>query len=718
MVQRKLVLVAGLGIVSLVAGCKTDGLSTEPGASFSGIPVISHVNPSALSAAFVTDWSPFEAAANALRTSDSRYTVQKQDNWYFTSDHVLHNSYSLAHARVEYAHAAGLTGAGQIISIIDAGFLQSHAEFQGKPTPLTPGGAYDPGVDSHGTAVASIAAGSASSGQMIGVAPGARLQLGDFSSQWAMAAATVQAKNVGAIVQNNSWGYEIDATQANYNNVFSGSDGQAYRDALRGFAQGGVVVFAASNDTTRTSSDIMAALPKLDPSLEKSWITVVDAVPNTNADGNIVSASLISSQCFEAAAWCIAADGYIYGANASGNNSYSYVVGTSFAAPQVSGAIALLAEAFPSLSAQELRARLLASANNSFFNHTNYVEFAPGVKHGFSTKFGHGFLDMKAALSPIGGSFIARAAGGAVRVDHPILASGGLAGDALTRRLDKFDIDVVDGLGADFRRPASMLSAQGKVQHDPQAALLGLFATDLASPQADPFHDAQPFGATAAGQQFDFNAPDLQFSLLVPENNAQTGNFGLAVSHDLTPGGALRLGLSALHEGGSFAGLRSRIPGESLSGTHAAATLEMAMPAGRNASFGLRGSLGIALPQGGTSELELSPVTYNSLSISYGARDVLGTGDRLTLAATLPQAIQSGTARMRLPVSRSGGTPVFADLNIPLAATGRQVDLSLSYGTSLAEGTDLLFSATRRINDGNIAGNNTAEATIGLRIAF
>jgi subtilisin family serine protease len=355
---------AGILLLSVTALAACQDSAGDDGGGSAGTSLF---DPSVFSAFFVDDFGPYEADARALRDNDPKYLVQKF-SWTDDRDGKRYSSYSLDNANVEYAHAAGLTGAGQIIAILDAGFRQSHVEFSGKTIYTPPG--YAPGVDDHGTGVASIAAGSADSGEMIGVAPGADLQLGALDANSgefkSMTAATRQAASVGAIVQNNSWGYEVDATRANYNSVFGGSDGTDYINALREFANNGIIVFAASNDVTRTRADLVSALPNFVSGLEASFITVVNAVPGYS-NGEISSASLVSSACLEAARWCMAADGTVYAATAGSDSSYSQVTGTSFAAPQVAGAMALLAEAFPSLTPQELRARLLASPTTASF---------------------------------------------------------------------------------------------------------------------------------------------------------------------------------------------------------------------------------------------------------------------------------------------------------------------------------------------------------------
>ena len=43
----------------------------------------------------------------------------------------------------------------------------------------------------------------------------------------------------------------------------------------------------------------------------------------------------------------------------------------------------------------------MASADNTFFNHDAVVTFGNGVQHGYDDEFGHGILDIYAALNPI-----------------------------------------------------------------------------------------------------------------------------------------------------------------------------------------------------------------------------------------------------------------------------------------------------------------------------
>ena len=71
------------------------------------------------------------------------------------------------------------------------------------------------------------------------------------------------------------------------------------------------------------------------------------------------------------------------------------------AAPIVSGAVALLSEAFPNHTPEQLVDRILASANNDFYTATGTTSFVNGITHGYNSEFGHGLLDLATALGPI-----------------------------------------------------------------------------------------------------------------------------------------------------------------------------------------------------------------------------------------------------------------------------------------------------------------------------
>ena len=243
-----------------------------------------------------------------------------------------------------------------------------------------------------------------------------------------MGLATTSAKNAGAIVQNNSWGWgtcisgncvqTIDVWVNNQNNNGT-TDAQtlaalydteagwtAYLSALDDFQSSGVVVVSAGNDSSSTEVNVQAGLPEIATELKEAWLVV----GNIDTSGSTISSSSVTrqgNQCGIVAEYCIQADGtHITAADADSNGDYQVDSGTSMAAPIVSGAIALLSEAFPNHTPAQLVDRILASANNTYFTTTGTTSFANGVAHGYNVEFGHGILDLEKALKPITSSMV------------------------------------------------------------------------------------------------------------------------------------------------------------------------------------------------------------------------------------------------------------------------------------------------------------------------
>ena len=331
------------------------------------------------------------------------------------------------------AYGYGLTGSGQTIAIMDISFFADHHAFESKTITI-----YGEltlvktnGDLNHGLFVASVAAANIGDGFMNGVAPGADLHFADFfgtsssgtdmyANHWANA--TDDAST--AIVQNNSWGVNVslDTVQNNINNnnlsealaianawqtsispTIDEASVNRYINALDNFQNHGVIVYAISNDKDMVNVDFQAALPEFFPQLKEAWIAAVnidvtDATDTYNYERK-------SANCGSVASYCLGADGWqVAGAAHDATDSHTYLAGpsgTSFVAPQISGAVALLSEAFPNHTSEKLTNRLLASANNLFFSHDDSVMFGNGVQHGYNYEFGHGFMDIYAALQPI-----------------------------------------------------------------------------------------------------------------------------------------------------------------------------------------------------------------------------------------------------------------------------------------------------------------------------
>ena len=372
---------------------------------------------------------------NSSNASTQAATTEFQ-NLNYSSAASSQNPLEVINAHKAYGY--GLTGSGETIAILDAGFSTSHDELDSKTITQYGTQTAATGVNAtadHGLIVSSVAAGEDDGTGMQGVAPGVSLHWASYNQRngntyypthWANATDNASS----AVVQNNSWGidYQIDSLQSDissnsWTNAYgiaqkfhsSGytaneASANAYITALDNFQDHGVVVYALSNTSSYTDADFQAALPVLFSQLEEAWITAVN-VEITGSSGN-ETYTRKSAPCGSTGKYCLGADGYqIVGAayDRSATNLYwQGVSGTSFVAPQISGAVALLAEAFPNHNPEQLTDRLLASADNTFFSHDAAVTFGNGVSHGYDDEFGHGILDIYAALNPITSSAYTR----------------------------------------------------------------------------------------------------------------------------------------------------------------------------------------------------------------------------------------------------------------------------------------------------------------------
>lgn len=682
-----------LVVVILLAGCNGGGSGGSGGGGSSGG---GGTASGALAGYFVQSFAPYETLANQLRTS-ARYLRQANR---FTFNGRILDSFPLASARIEYAHAVGLTGRGQTIAISDGGFLTTHETLAGHSITVVG----SPPVSDHGTTVASIAVGNSAS--MIGVAPAAGLILGPIGNQDDLAATAELARTRNAVALNNSWGYTIDVSQQAFNTVFSGSDGARYLAALRAYAGQGVVVFALTNNEFDTRSDLLAALPLIDPNLTDGWLAVGNAVPVYDAN-RIISARRLSSRCLEAAAWCLVADGFWDAADAQGVNSYSTGTGSSYAAPQVSGALAILAEAFPTLTPHDLRLRLLASADNDFFVHSGTVELVPGFTHGYNLEFGHGFLDLRAALLPIGAATLS-ANGEVIALEGAAVYQGSALGDAVETGLSQVDLTVTDSLRANFGLQGGDLALR--------SAPLPLAARVLSRPSG---HAADPVAGFAefAGSETELALADAPVTLRMLLPQGDSASMGLSVSNRLGGDAAgLDLGLALVRDGGEVFGLGG---GPSGAGTMVA-SLSVGFDArlGQHAFLRLGAEAGIAQAAGGGILGRLDNLGVNAFSAEIGAQDVLAGGDRLVLGLTTPLAVTSGNARTSLSTFAADGSVAITELAIPLAPVAREHVLAIGYDLPLAENASLRLDLAHAANWGNRGGASETAGGITLAFAF
>ncbi|UNK49513.1 S8 family serine peptidase [Lysobacter sp. S4-A87] len=339
----------------------------------------------------------------------------------------------LTHTGVSYAHNQGITGQGVTIGLIDSGIRRDHPALNGRVIenlvyldPRTNDLSVDDKIG-HGTWVAQIAGGKPVGNWPGGVAPDAKFvsariisdappkddgsgQGNEVSSADGLDFIHQDLIDAGAKIMNNSWG----GLYWNGDNVTT-SFINAYKPFILDW--GGLVVFSTGNESRSQPSDT-ASLPSQGAGaeiLERGWIAA--AALDSNNQEQLAS---YSNACGIAMNYCLVAPGDVIVTgedDAVGDPSYWIVRGTSFAAPQISGAAALVWQKFPYFNNDLVRQTLLGTAVD---------KGAPGV----DPVFGRGMLNLRMAMD---GPY--RFDWGDVRVSfdgttstwaNPIMGAGGL----------------------------------------------------------------------------------------------------------------------------------------------------------------------------------------------------------------------------------------------------------------------------------------------------
>lgn len=311
------------------------------------------------------------------------------------------------------AWVGGTSGSGVTIAIVDSGIDTDSPEFAGRIAPysrdvVSPGRGLDNPDDSHGTQVALTAAAARDNTGILGIA---------FAATIAM----FRADSIGSCAEVSSdpdagCKFNDSAIAAGVNGAVAGgakvvnlslggtTPGFALRNAIVNAANAGVVVVvSAGNDGNSTETGVDPLNP--DPfasGLRSAGNGNVIIVGSVDAQ-NVISG--FSNKAGSEAGWYLTARGervccvYENGTlkvvtNADGSRSVYVVSGTSFAAPQVAGAAALLRQAFPHLTGRQVVDLLLRTGRDAGAAGTDPI-------------YGRGILDIAAAFSPQGATSLA-----------------------------------------------------------------------------------------------------------------------------------------------------------------------------------------------------------------------------------------------------------------------------------------------------------------------
>ena len=642
-------------------------------------------------------------------------------------------------------------GEGVTLGFIDTGIDQGHQLFAGSTIHETflLGASNETGTRfSHGTAVASVAAApriinTTNAGH--GVAWGADIAMFTITAGRGPAVynpvtpSGLQSREASWItIISSALNWRSGTRAVDFLNLSVGTPGiidnysetdlrTNFGGAITEMAQQGatdktILVWAAGNAhgdqcTAGTDNCVNAAIDAVSVEVYPGLVARIAelqghtvAVTAIGEDGLITD---FSNRCGIAANWCLAAPGEDvlvahFGPHMGqdGFQGLATVDGTSFAAPMVSGGLAVMKQLFrDELSNTALLARLLETANDS------------GV-YASRSVYGHGLMDLGAATSPVGVLEVVQQNSVGMPgtlLQTTLLQYGPAFGDGLTQSFSGREFAAFDALGAPFWFD------------------LGDFATAVSGPsmgaQLQDFLTPPSVLPSQPGQGFDFifdgvsstlasGASPWKLGLMEMPGAGQAGHFALA-EHALGLNLSMQYGLSATAF--TSEGISGQTPAtgallswragdapwalqagwftehETLLGSQAEGAFgDLASDAvffGVEADWGLAGwRLGAMAEVGSVRPVsarglitEVSPLATSTFAVR--ARRALGDAGTLRISVSQPLRIERGQASLTVPIGRTkAGDILRHSMSASLVPSGRQLDVAAHWFQPLGLG--------------------------------
>lgn len=317
-------------------------------------------------------------------------------------------SWGVSYIHASTAYNAGATGAGITVAVIDSGVDGAQADLSGAlsadSTDIVAGRNQPVGTNTHATLVAGVIAARYNGSGSLGIAFGSTILsiradnsvTGSFSD-FNTAAAINYAVAHGARVINLSLGGDTP-------------DASVLTTALINAANAGVVIVASAGNDAGPNPQWPAR--NNGAGLEGALI----AAGALDQSGVIAS---YSNQAGDRASRYLTAPGS--GLASSCDSSGCFIIsGTSFAAPEIAGSLALLLQVFPNLTGRQAVDILFTSATDA------------GAA-GADAVYGRGILNLQTAFAPLGTTSLPGAGGASYVLTSPPGTSLSMAfGDSLS----------------------------------------------------------------------------------------------------------------------------------------------------------------------------------------------------------------------------------------------------------------------------------------------
>ena len=627
------------------------------------------------------------------------------------------------------AYQAGASGRGVTVGVIDSGIDQNSHEFAGRihaqSGDVTGANRSLGDDDGHGTSVSRVLAAAKDDRDVHGIAYNATILALRADQAGSCAPAAQGVDEAGCSFLDSAIAAGVDRAvynQARVINISLGGAGgasSALRNAIsRATSAGIVVVVSAGNEADELD-------PAFDPNSPSPFaqallangnghVIIATAVDEngviakfTNKAGvaqNAVISALGQSIC------CEYRNDTIYRFGANGGTSVRVYNGTSYAAPQIAGAAALLAQAFPNLTGAQIVNLLLTSARDA-------------GDAGTDALYGRGILDIGRAFAPAGTTSLAgtntavalNGNGGTTSTSMGDAALSPISANAVVLDIygRAYDINIAEGISpsAPRLRLTPALVDQGRsvsVSRGTTELAFSISASNARSPRLSPLFlssGQQDQARILAGRISATIARDTRFSLGIRQAAA-----GQVVALQGMLGPAFLTATDAQMDGGF-----ERAPGQSFALRH---------QLGR---FGLTGSVEVGearlFERGDARFMRQSHNRYPYSSVGVSLDRQIGPAKFAVGANWMREDETVLGARFAHFIGQNGAHSLFVDgradvtLNAPwlLGVSWRQGWTNANSGASLTAQSALHSNAfSLNLSSGNAL---TSHDRIALRIA-
>ncbi len=453
-----------------------------------------------------------------------------------------------------------------------------------------------------------------------------------------------------------------------------------------------VVVYAAGNDSARVPG-LGALLPYGVPELRGHTLAVVATDSRTGAIASYSNRCgplpLDWNGARHGAHYCLAAPGTVRGlvpnSNAPGRGrARAGQNGTSFAAPLVSGSLALLKEHFRGTRGNtQIVRRMIDTADRS-------------GRYAHLETYGAGHLDLEAALSPVGALSAGQSAHALSRTALQTPAAFG----SVAQRAGSIELATFDDQDFPFWMPLSALISEGAAGRSPIPRLEDTQEPTLPAPGLDALnlHWTEVGGDGDAGfpggKQWAMGFGPTSASLARRPFDDGWG-YGLSVDD----GGHL----GAETSGAFGTGLRSGTMWTSRAFTH---------DFGAGWTLKTTGTVALSLPQYGKDAMfRATPSVLSAMSMRVGTET---TG----IVVEQPLRAESGTGRFRIENGRiENGKRLYDVFRVPLRPDARELQMTLRHDFD-ALGGNIAMEVGGAVNAGHVPGEGEANVGVAYRATW